>query len=105
MELNDAQNHRLTFSFACASDPHELHGILADLGELPSHGAVPKHPHEIVEMPFGSRSQVKPLQPLLHGEGLYLGNWIVAPPRFDLVVEVRLVRIDGRVPSKRQSIL
>src|SRR6266576_2360888 len=52
--LSNAKNHRLTLSFACAADPHELHGILADLGELPTHGAVPKHAHEIVEMPSGS---------------------------------------------------
>src|SRR2546429_423974 len=34
-ELSNAKNHRLTLSFACAADPHELHGILADLGENP----------------------------------------------------------------------
>src|SRR5437016_5798715 len=53
-ELSNATNHRLTLSFASAADPHELHCILADLGELPKHGAVPKHAYEIAEMPSGS---------------------------------------------------
>jgi hypothetical protein len=60
--LSNAENHWLTLPLACASNPHELHGILADLGELPTHGAVPKHSHEIVQMPLGSWSQVQPLQ-------------------------------------------
>src|SRR6516165_9617386 len=33
-----------------------------------THRAVPKHAHEVVEVSFGSRSQVQVLQPLLHRE-------------------------------------
>jgi hypothetical protein len=41
MELRNAKNHRLTLPFACASNPHQSHGILADLGELPNATAAP----------------------------------------------------------------
>src|SRR5207245_9301667 len=99
MELCNAKNHRLTLPFAYASDSHELHGILADLGKFPTHRAVQEHSHEIVEMPSGSRSQVKPFQPLLYRKGLYPGDRIIAPPRFDLAVAVGLVRIGGRWPQ------
>src|SRR6266404_5852182 len=102
MELRNAKNHRLTLSFARASDSHELHWILADLGKFPTHRAVQQHSLEIVEMSLGSRSQVEPFQPLLDGEGFYLGNGKVAPARSDLVVEVGPVRAAGRVPQLRK---
>src|SRR6266850_4080582 len=58
MTLSSAQNHWLPLPFACASDSHELHWILADLGKFPTHRAIQQHSHEIVEMPSGPRSQV-----------------------------------------------
>ena len=88
MELRDAQNHRLTLPFARAPNAHQFHGILAELGELPTHGAVQEHSHQVVKMPLRSRSQVKPLQPLFHGKGFYFGDRITPPPRPDLVREV-----------------
>jgi len=98
-ELRDVEHNWLAPAFARAPDPHELHRVLADLDEFPTHRAVPEHAHEIVQVPLGSRSQIEVLQPLLHGEGLYLRNRILAPPRFDLVIEVRPVRVGGRVPQ------
>jgi hypothetical protein len=39
MELRDGNDRWLLFPLACAPDPHQLHGILANFNEFPSHGA------------------------------------------------------------------
>src|SRR5262249_15715549 len=95
--LSDGEHLRLAYSFTCAADAHQFHRVLTDLDEFPTHGAVPQHAHEVVKMSSGPRSDVQVPQPLLDREGFHLVDRIVPPPRFDVMVEVRPVRLGGRV--------
>jgi len=73
---------------ARASNPHQLYWVLTDVDELPAHGGVEEHTHEVVQMPFRPRGKIKLLQPQLDCERLQPRHGIVASSRFNLVIEV-----------------
>ena len=100
--LLDAQDFGFSAAFTDAPDSDQFHRVLTKFDEFPAHRTVEQHSHEVVQMAFALWSHLKRLDPLLNGKSSHSGNWVFAPFRTYVPVQIRAIGISRRMTQIRQ---
>ena len=85
LKLFNRKYSRHTYSFRGISYPHQAHGIGLIRKQVPSHSAVEKNPHLVLQVTLALWCKVESLQPLLDSKRFDLIKRVLAPLGPDVV--------------------